>query len=188
MPEGTIKMTKQCPGCGKPNRDDARFCSHCATPLVSEILCPSCGTANQPEARFCHYCATPFKGATPQTGMLQPNAVLAGRYIIVCKVGGGGMGAVYQAADQRLPGKPWAIKEMSDAAITNPLDKQQAVDAFRREAQLLSTLDHGNLPKVSDYFTEGGKHYLVMDFIQGRTLEEALHSISGFLDEDEVLD
>jgi len=122
-----------------------------------------------------------------QTGMLQPNAVLAKRYVIVRRVGGGGMGAVYQATDQRIQGKLWAIKEMSDAAITNPLDRQRAVDAFRREAQLLATLDHGNLPKVSDYFTEGGKHYLVVDFIQGRTLEQVLHSAAGFLAEDEVV-
>ncbi|MFB0535926.1 MAG: zinc ribbon domain-containing protein [Anaerolineae bacterium] len=76
-------MTKQCPNCRTSNRDDTRFCFNCATPLVSEVLCPSCGTANRPEASFCHYCATPLRGTTPQTGMLQPNAVLAGRYIIV---------------------------------------------------------------------------------------------------------
>jgi serine/threonine protein kinase len=180
-------VVKQCPSCGKSNRDDARFCSYCAVPLVNEVLCPSCGTVNQPEARFCHHCATPLSRPTPQTGMLQPNAILAGRYIIVRKVGGGGMGAVYQVADQRIPGKLWAIKEMSDAAITRPLDKQQAVEAFRREAQLLATLDHSNLPKVSDYFTEGGKHYLVMDFIQGRTLEDVLYSTPGSLDEEEVV-
>ena len=182
-----IEMTNQCPNCATLNRDDARFCSNCATPLVNEIPCPSCGTANRPEARFCNYCGTPLRGMTPQTGMLQPNALLAERYIIVRKVGGGGMGAVYQATDQRIQGKLWAIKEMSDAAITNPLDKQRAVDAFRQEAQLLAILDHGNLPKVSDYFTEGGKHYLVMDFVQGRTLEQALHSAAGFLAEDEVV-
>jgi tRNA A-37 threonylcarbamoyl transferase component Bud32 len=186
--QGVIKMTKQCPNCATPNRDDARFCSNCATPLVSEIPCPSCGTANRPEARFCYYCAMPLKGLVQQTGMLQPNAVLAERYTIVRKVGGGGMGAVYQATDQRIQGKLWAIKEMSDTAITNPLDKQRAVDSFRREAQLLATLDHGNLPKVSDYFTEEGKHYLVMDFVQGRTLEQVLHGAAGFLGEDEVVD
>ena len=181
-------MTKQCPNCGTTaSRDDARFCSNCAAPLVSEIPCPSCGTANRAEALFCYYCATPLKGLVQQTGMLQPNAVLADRYTIVRKVGGGGMGAVYQATDQRIQGKLWAIKEMSDAAITNPLDKQRAVDAFQREAQLLATLDHGNLPKVSDYFTEGGKHYLVMDFVRGGTLEQVLHSAAGFLAEDEVV-
>ena len=153
-------MTKQCPNCATPNRDDARFCSNCATPL---------------------------KGLVQQTGMLQPNAVLAERYVIVRKVGGGGMGTVYQATDQRIQGKLWAIKEMSDTAMTNPVDRQQAVDAFRREAQLLAALDHGNLPKVGDYFTEGGKCYLVMDFIQGRTLEQVLHSAAGFFAEDEVV-
>lgn len=183
----TINMTKQCPNCAASNRDDARFCSNCATPLVSEIPCPSCGVANHPQARFCYHCGTSLKGPMPQTGMLQPNTVLAERYVIVRKVGGGGMGAVYQATDQRIPGKLWAVKEMSDAAITNPLDRQRAVDAFRREAQLLATLDHGNLPKVSDYFTEKGKHYLVMDFVQGRTLEQVLHSALGFLIEDEVV-
>jgi len=179
------KMSKVCLRCGTPNSDTARFCTDCAAPL--EMACPNCGTVNRPEARFCNNCATPLRGPTPQTGMLPPNALLAGRYVILRKVGGGGMGAVYQAADQRIAGKLWAVKEMSDAALTTPLDKQQAVDAFRREAQLLATLDHGNLPKVSDFFTEGGKHYLVMDFIQGQTLEQMLLGALGFLPESEVV-
>jgi len=84
------------------------------------------------------------------------------------------MGSVYQAADARIVGKTWAIKEMSDAAITNPLEKQQAHAAFRQEAQMLASLDHPNLPKVTDHFTEGGKQYLVMDFIEGETLTDCL--------------
>jgi hypothetical protein len=52
-----------------------------------------------------------------------------------------------------------------------PLDKHRAVDVFRREPQPLATLDHGNLPKVSEYFSEGDKHYLVMGVIQGLMLE-----------------
>ena len=179
-------MSKSCPQCGASNSDAARFCSNCAAPL--EMACPNCGTVNRPEARFCNHCATPLRGLTPQTGMLPANTVLSGRYIILRKVGGGGMGAVYQAADQRIAGKLWAIKEMSDAALTNPLDKQQAVEAFRREAQLLATLDHGNLPKVSDFFTEAGKHYLVMDFIQGQTLEQLLGQTTDFLPEKQVVD
>jgi len=125
---------------------------------------------------------------TPQTGLLPPNTVLQGRYVIVHRVGKGGMGAVYQAVDLRLPGKLWAIKEMSDAAITNPLEKQAVVQAFQREAQLLATLDHANLPKVSDYFNEGGKHYLVMDFIQGLTLESLMARQGGPLPLDRVVD
>jgi len=99
------------------------------------------------------------------------------------------MGAVYQAADTRIPGKTWAIKEMSDAAITNPLEKQQAIAAFRQEALTLARLDHSNLPKVTDHFTEGGKQYLVMDFIEGETLGERLEREGGgSLPVDEVLD
>lgn len=70
------------------------------------------------------------------------------------------MAAVYRAADQRLGGKAVAIKEMSDAAVTGPLAKQQAINAFRQEAQMLARLDHPNLPKVADFFSENGKHYI----------------------------
>jgi serine/threonine protein kinase len=60
------------------------------------------------------------------------------------------------------------------------LDKHRAVDAFRREAQLLATLDHGNLPKVSDYSSEGGKHYLVMAFVQELMLESVTNLSSQY--------
>jgi len=97
------------------------------------------------------------------------------------------MGAVYQAADTRIPGKTWAVKEMSDAAITNPLEKQQVRANFRQEALMLARLDHRNLPKVTDHFGEGGKQYLVMDFIEGETLAERLERDGGPLPVDEVL-
>jgi tRNA A-37 threonylcarbamoyl transferase component Bud32 len=113
------------------------------------------------------------------TGFLPPRTRLAGRYIILRRVGRGGMGAVYQAADDRIAGKHWAIKEMSDAAITNPLEKRQAVEAFQQEAVMLATLDHPNLPKVTDHFSEGGKQYLVMDFIEGETLGEWIDREDG---------
>ncbi|HIC88327.1 MAG TPA: zinc-ribbon domain-containing protein, partial [Anaerolineae bacterium] len=114
-------MAKICPTCGTVNRDDARFCSSCATPLGQELICPSCGTRNVPTARFCHQCATPLAGAIsptgPGTGLLAPKSRLAGRYIIVGKVGEGGMGAVYKATDSRLGHKLVAVKEVSDAEL-----------------------------------------------------------------------
>jgi len=113
--------------------------------------------------------------------------MLANRYLIVKRVGQGGMGAVYQATDTRLGHKLVAVKEMSDAAITNPLEKQQARQAFEQEAQMLAKLNHPNLPRVTDHFSETGKQYLVMDFIDGQTLEEILNQMSGFLDEKAVV-
>ncbi len=98
------------------------------------------------------------------------------------------MGAVYQANDTRLVGKLWAIKEMSDASLTDPNERANAVAAFQREAQLLASLDHANLPKVSDFFQEQGKHYLVMDFVQGQTLEAVVETTTGFLSETTVME
>jgi len=124
-------MAKICPNCNLANRGDARFCSSCATPLVQELVCPSCGTRNVPTARFCHQCATPLVGMISPvglgTGLLSLKTMLANRYLIVQKVGQDGMGAVYQATDTRLGHKLVAVKEMSDAAITDPLEKQQVM-------------------------------------------------------------
>ena len=182
-------MTQNCSHCGTRNRDTARFCIGCSAPLA-ELVCPNCGTANSATARFCQQCATPLQNGAvpfrPDTGLLPPQSVLSGRYIILCKVGQGGMAAVYQAADARITGKAWAVKEMSDAAITDPLEKQQAVEAFRREAELLSRLSHPNIPRVTDFFSEGGNQYLVMEFVDGETLEEKLAGRSKPFSESEV--
>jgi len=120
--------------------------------------------------------------------MLSANTQLAGRYIILKKIGQGGMAAVYQAADSRIPGKWWAVKEMSDAAIADPQAKQQAVQRFQQEAQMLALLNHPNLPNVSDYFSEAGRQYLVMEFIEGETLQALLDRHTGPLSERQVVD
>lgn len=153
--------------------------------------CSQCGMINSDTAHFCNQCGLAFAAGARQgaggTGMLSANTLLSDRYIIVRRVGQGGMGAVYQAADSRIQGKVWAIKEMSDAALTNPLDKQQAVQAFQREAQLLSLLSHANIPHVSDFFSQGGKQYLVMEFVEGETLEDIMDHRGRPLAEAEVL-
>ncbi len=151
--------------------------------------CPRCGTANASQAKFCNACGNSLAAASSMTptGMLPAQAMLANRYIIVRLIGQGGMAAVYEAVDTRIQGKKWAIKEMSDAALTNPLDKQQAIRDFQREAQLLATLSHPNLPRVTDYFSERGKQYLVMEFVEGQTLEDIISSSPRPLDEKRVV-
>jgi len=140
-------------------------------------------------ARFCQHCAYPIAAAPAiqvTASALLPGTVLCGRYAVVRKLGAGGMGAVYLADDRRIGSKQWAVKEMSDLSIADPSERQIATAAFQQEAQLLAALDHTNLPKVVDYFSEHGNQYLVMEFVQGQTLEKRLEGARGPLLESEV--
>src|SRR2546423_337194 len=94
------------------------------------------------------------------------------RYKIEKPVAAGGMGAVYRAIDTRF-NRPCAVKEMLDE-FQNDTERTQAVEWFGREATLLLDLNHPCIPRVRDFFVEDGKHYLVMDFIEGRTLGDVL--------------
>jgi serine/threonine protein kinase len=96
----------------------------------------------------------------------------SGRYKIERSVAAGGMGAVYRALDVRF-NRPCAVKEMLDD-FQSEGDRSQAVEWFTREATLLLDLNHPCIPRVRDFFVEEGRHYLVMDFIEGRTLGEVL--------------
>ncbi len=104
--------------------------------------------------------------------MLAAGTLLQKRYRIEKLIARGGMGNVYLAQHTRL-GKNVAIKEL--LRVTDTLDKQrQFEEQFHREAQLLGGLDHRNLASVSDYFEERGHHYLVMEYVEGRTLHEVV--------------
>jgi serine/threonine protein kinase len=83
------------------------------------------------------------------------------------------MGTVYQAADTHLGGRAVALKELSEQGLS-PQEVAEATDAFEQEAQLLAGLHHPSLPSIYDHFTDGGRWYLVMDFIEGETLEDYL--------------
>jgi serine/threonine-protein kinase len=100
------------------------------------------------------------------------------------------MGAVYRAADLRLEGRICALKEIRADPDLLPHALAQAQRQFHREASVLARLDHPNLPKVSDYFTEGGREYLVMDFVAGPDLKQVLEGelrAGRMLDERRVL-
>lgn len=109
---------------------------------------------------------------------LETGTLLQGRYRIQRQLGGGGMGKVYLAEDTRLSGRYCAIKAMSPAQLP-PQDRNWAIQAFQQEAQLLATLRHPGLATVTDFFPEGGDWYLVMDFVEGESLEERLRRMPG---------
>jgi serine/threonine-protein kinase len=138
------------------------------------MLCPTCQQNNVDGAPFCAECGTRLNRApimpSPATGTLPQQTVLQDRYVVMQKLGQGGMGAVYRAGDRRLSTVTWAVKEMSQSALSGPLERQQARDAFRHEAEMLAALNHPNLPRVTDHFEQDGKAYLVMEYVPGETL------------------
>jgi len=100
------------------------------------------------------------------------------------------MGAVYRAEDLRLEGRQCAVKEVIPEPEASPAALAQAQEQFRREASTLARLDHPNLPKVSDFFSENDRDYLVMDFVPGRDLKQLMDEArrrGRFLDEEQVL-
>ncbi len=110
--------------------------------------------------------------------MLESGTCLQHRYRILERIGGGGMGTVYLAEDERLEGRRCAIKEMSPAALALD-DREWSVEAFRQEAQLLAKLRHPGLTTVSDFFSDADNWYLVMDFVEGETLGSRLSRQPG---------
>ena len=112
--------------------------------------------------------------------MIEPNTILQERYQVTRLIGQGGMGAVYEAVDQRL-GTPVALKQT--LAPGGQLGR-----AFEREARLLAMLRHPSLPKVIDHFADASGQYLVMEFIPGPDLAALLEDRGAPFGVREVLD
>ena len=121
---------------------------------------------------------------------LKNGEVLRGRYKIRERIGQGGMGSIYLAEDTRLQGRQCALKEVEyDRALPEKI-RDEAREQFLREATILARLDHPNLPKVSDFFSNGPRDYLVMDYVPGkdlRTLFLEARRKKSFLKEIDVL-
>ncbi len=160
--------------------------------MVSPFLhCNRCGAVNRAQAKFCVVCGQPLQGylshaqttsggsvSNSLTGLLAITHLLKQRYRIISQLRQGGFGAVYKAEDTLFGNALRAVKEMSQSSL-NAQELNEAIDAFKREAVLLAGLMHQNLPRIYDHFTDGGRWYLVMDFIEGETLEVHLSKMLG---------
>jgi len=118
------------------------------------------------------------------------NEIVKERYKIREIIGEGGMGCVYLADDLRLSGRLCALKAVNyEQNLPDDVIKQTR-EQFEREANVLARLDHPNLPKVSDFFSDENRDYLVMDYVPGkdlRTLMLEAKKKGKFLTERDVL-
>ena len=161
--------------------------------IPSHIFCHNCGAENQAQDDVCFACGQPVQadpaissfpvtgtvtGAT--TGLLAPGSLLNHRYRIRSLIGQGGMAAVYTAEDRLSNDRLIAVKEMNPARLPSK-EVADAIETFHREAFLLAGLSHQSFPAIHDAFLDGGRWYLVMELIDGETLETSVNANGGTL-------
>ena len=109
--------------------------------------------------------------------------VIDGKYEILKQIGKGGMSVVYLAMDTHL-NKQWAVKEVQKTASGK--NNEVIINSFLTEANLMKRLDHPALPRIVDIIDNGQTIYVVMDYIEGESLDKVLEEY-GAQPENEVV-
>ena len=154
------------------------------------MFCQVCGTKSVNGALFCSKCGKSLVQSTSASGssvirQLDAGALLDRRYEVISLISQGGFGRVYKAMDNRFAANV-AIKEMTGSFDTD--DERAAMERyFKQEAQVLFALKHPSLPTVSDYFFEQHRFFLVMEYIEGRSLRTIIEQNTGSEPFDENL-
>lgn len=149
-----------------------------------KLICSICRKSHNNPVQPCETCGSnKFIEQKPEL-LLTSGSMLLNRYKIVDFIKLGGTGAVYKAEDTRLS-CVCAIKELLNTSGDDE-DYKLAFNRFEREATILTQLRHPGLPRVIDYFSLKNRHYLVMDYIEGKDLESILleEYEGGFSEED----
>ncbi len=104
--------------------------------------------------------------------MAEIGSVIDGKYEILKEIGRGGMSVVYLAMDKRL-NKQWAVKEIRKNGSGR--NDEIVVNSLLAEANMMKKLDHPSLPRIVDIIDNGTTIYVVMDYIEGESLDKILN-------------
>ncbi len=178
-------------------KKNTRFEKGISIGMISSSFCDACGAALSPLALICPVCGqdlqAPVRAYFSQTAPnlnkppMQRHSVLMQRYRILEKIGEGGFGLVYKAIDKKN-NMTVAIKQINVAALSMQ-EIIDVTDSYNREITLLPKLQHRSLPRIYGYFTDEDHWYIIMEYINGKTLEETLaKSSAGHLPVKQVMD
>jgi len=158
-----MESTRRCPFCAEEIRIEAIKCKHCGERLDGAAPVTG-GVRSTPAAGG---------GATLGSGTLSTGTVVgAGRYELVRPLGAGGMGEVYEA-EHTYTGQKVALK----AVWPNLMAEENARARFLQEGRTLAKLKHPAIVGLHDFFEEGGRFFLAMEFIDGKSLESEIRSM-----------
>lgn len=104
--------------------------------------------------------------------MTEVGTVIDGKYEILKEIGRGGMSIVYLAMDKRL-NKQWAVKEIRKKGSGK--NDEIVVNSLLAEANMMKKLDHPSLPRIVDIIDNGVTIYVIMDYIEGESLDKILN-------------
>jgi serine/threonine protein kinase len=149
---------------------------------VPQIYCTHCGAACDTTLITCFACQSPLEKVAERDESAR--TLLAGRYLLLERVGQGGFGSVYKALDCLENQQPVAIKAIALEGL-NAQQRIEATDSFNREVMMLTGLSHPHLPRLCQHFADSEHWYLVMDFIEGQTLETYLFTRQKLYQPDE---
>jgi hypothetical protein len=131
-------------------------------------ICPTCGTEFPADERFCPRDGSALRAQDGGTGLI--GSIIADRYLVLEKLGEGGMGRVYLAEHVKM-GRKSAVKVMNPGTVTDA----DAISRFNREAANASRISHQHVAQVYDFGeTSDGLIYLAMEYVEGESLTDVL--------------
>lgn len=162
----------ECPACGHPTRKAARFCGQCGAVLVRPRECPACGASSPGDQRYCDACGQELAaGEAAGTGGRE---LAGGRYALKRMIGESERREVHLARDTRLE-RDVALSVVKTAGLD-----EVGVGRARREARAMGRLgDHPHIVTVFDSGEEGGRPYVVSQYMASGTLADLLDRGGG---------
>lgn len=137
---------------------------------MSTQSCIKCGAEDKLTATMCSACGTPFPVPDPsEESQIHKGQLIAKRYVILDRIGQGGMGCIYKVQDNTL-GEVVALKTLLPEYVQDKI----VVERFFNEARIARGLSHPHIVRVHDIGTADGIVYISMELLPGRTLRSML--------------